>query len=55
MHKDRFEIREAIAESGKTNIREIMQYLKARFGVDFDISQAHEDAKEMVKEMKGRR
>ena len=49
---DRFDIRAAIAESGKMRVKEIMDYLNHRFEGRFDVKQAKADAKEMIKEAK---
>lgn len=49
---DMWKIREAIAESGKTRIGEIMSYLKYRYDGRYDVKMAREQAREMVKEMR---
>ena len=47
-----FNVREAIAESGKTSIKDIMNYLASRHSGKYNVKEAKEEAKEMVKEMK---
>jgi hypothetical protein len=49
---DRWEIREAIAESGKMTIRDVMAYLNHRYEGKFNVKQAKEDAKEIIKDAK---
>ena len=48
-----FEIREMIAESGKTKQREIMSYLRLHMNKEYDLKVAARNAKEMIREMKG--
>jgi len=50
---DEFKIREAIAESGKMTVRDIMSYLKHRHEGKYDVKLARKNAKELVAEMKG--
>lgn len=49
---DRWKIREAIAESGKMRLKDVMDYLNRRYEGKFDVKQAKEDAKEMIKDAK---
>jgi hypothetical protein len=49
---DRWKIREAIAESGKMSLKDVMNYLNFRYEGKFDVKLAKEDAKEMIKDAK---
>lgn len=49
---DRWKIREAIAESGKMRLKDVMDYLNRKYEGKFDVKQAKEDAKEMIKDAK---
>ena len=42
------EIREAICESGKTKVSEMMNYLKNRYDSQYDIKVARANAKEIA-------
>lgn len=49
------EIREMIAESGKTKVKEMVQYVEMRMkrlNKDFDLKMLQKNAKELSKEMK---
>lgn len=49
------EIREMIAESGKTKVKEMVQYVEMRMkrlNKDFDMKTLQKNAKELSKEMK---
>lgn len=46
-------IREMFAESGKTTVKELMSYLEFRQSGNYDKKLANDNAKEMVKEMRG--
>lgn len=49
------EIREMIAESGKTKVKEMVQYVEMRIkrlNKDFDLKMLQKNAKELAKEMK---
>jgi len=45
-------IREAMAESGKTRVNDLMKYMKAHYAGKYDIKVARENAKELVADMK---
>ena len=47
-----FEIREALAESGKTRVNDMMAYLKHWHAGKYDVRLARKIAKELVAEMK---
>ncbi|NQX83972.1 MAG: hypothetical protein HRS57_02135 [Mycoplasmataceae bacterium] len=46
------EIREMIAESGKTKITDVMVYLERRMKKPYDVKLARKNARELIKEMK---
>jgi hypothetical protein len=45
-------IKEAMAESGKTNVTLLMGYMKARYEGKYDVKLAKQCAKEIVKELR---
>ncbi len=49
---DEMKIREALAESGKLTLKDMMAYMKRRHSGNYDVALARKNAKELVKEMK---
>jgi len=44
-------IRQAMAESGKMKVSELMKYMKTRYAGKYDVKLARENAKELVADM----
>jgi UDP-galactopyranose mutase len=53
MNATETQIRQKIAESGKTTVTQIMSYLKTQMRQPYDVKIARANAKELVAEMKG--
>lgn len=45
-------IRQAMAESGKSTVKQLMDYMKAKYPGQYDINVARANAKELVADMK---
>ena len=48
---DEWKVREAMAESGKTRVNDLMKYMKAHYAGKYDIKAAKISAKEIVAEI----
>lgn len=45
-------IRQAMAESGKSSVKHLMDYMKAKYDGKYDVELAKTNAKELVADMK---